>query len=258
MGMKTVYISALMSKFEPSDHSSNTSLFTQKLLMKLKQFYILIAFAFTLPLLSSCFQVIEEITMRNDGTGDVVLTINLSQSKTKVASVMLLDSIQGYKVPSKQKIQQELAEAVAYLKKSEGISNVKSTVDFNNYIASVSFTFKDVANINNITRNILAKQKIKATNTSTYSYNKAAKVFIRKYQSVATVKTEFSKLKSKDKAIFNGAIYTSIYRFDSPVTSTSNPASNLSKSKKAVMLKSSIMDLINGKINVSNQIQLSK
>lgn len=226
--------------------------------MNLKQFYAVLLFVFFIPLLSSCFQVIEEITMKNDGTGDVVLTINLSQSRTKVASVMLLDSIQGYKVPSKTKIQQELNEAVTYLKKSEGISNVKSTSDFTNYIATISFSFKDVSNINNITKNILAQQKIKSTNTSSYSYNKLTKTFSRKYQAVGTAKTEFNKLKNQDKAVFNTATYTSIYRFESPVTNTSNPASNVSKSKKAVMLKSSIMDLINGKINVSNQIQLSK
>jgi len=226
--------------------------------MNLKQFCKLSFFIFLLPLLSSCFEVVEEVSMRNDGTGDVVLTINLSQSKTKVASIMLLDSVQGYKVPSKQKIQQELDEAVAYLKKAEGISNVKSTADFNNYIATIRFTFKDVSNINNITKNILARQKIKATNTSSYTFNKFSKTFTRKYQPVSSAKAEFNKLKSKDKAVFNGATYTSIYRFESFVTSTSNPSSNTSKSKKAVMLKSSIMDLINGKINVSNQIQLSK
>ncbi|WP_029275359.1 hypothetical protein [Pedobacter borealis] len=226
--------------------------------MKLKQFYKLLSFIVLIPFLSSCFEVIEEIAMKNDGTGDVVLTINLSQSKTKVASVMLLDSVQGYKVPSKQKIQQELNEAVAYLKKSEGISNVKSTSDFNNYIATISFSFKDVSNINNITKNILAQQKIKATNTSSYTYNKVTKTFSRKYQAIGTAKTEFNKLKAKDKAVFNGATYTSIYRFESVVTSSTNLASNVSKSKKAVMLKSSIMDLINGKINVSNSIQLSK
>ncbi|NTE00587.1 hypothetical protein G6M26_23850 [Agrobacterium tumefaciens] len=226
--------------------------------MNLRQFYKLLLFIVLIPALSSCFEIVEEINMRNNGTGDVTLTINLSQSKTKVASVMLLDSVQGYKVPSKQKIQSELAEAVAYLKKSEGISNVKSSSDFTNYIATISFTFKDVSNINNITKNILAKQKIKATNTSSYSFNKVTKMFSRKYQPVANAKSEFNKLKNQDKAVFNGAMYTSIYRFESPVTNVSNPASNVSKSKKAVMLKSNIMSLINGKVNVSNQIQLLK
>ena len=63
--------------------------------MNRNQRYAFILFIFLIPTLSSCFQIIEEITMRNDGTGDVLLTINLSQSKTKVATVMLLDSVQG-------------------------------------------------------------------------------------------------------------------------------------------------------------------
>ena len=226
--------------------------------MNLRQFYKLLLFIVLIPALSSCFEIVEEINMRNNGTGDVTLTINLSQSKTKVASVMLLDSVQGYKVPSKQKIQSELAEAVAYLKKSEGISNEKSSSDVTNYIASICLTFKDVSNINKITKYILAKQKIRATNTSSYSFNKVTKMFSRKYQPVANAKSEFNKLKNQDKAVFNGAMYTSIYRFESPVTNVSNPASNVSKSKKAVMLKSNIMSLINGKVNVSNQIQLLK
>lgn len=225
--------------------------------MQLRQFYLFFSLVLLLPLLSACFEVVEEINLHNDGTGQVIYTINLSQNKTKVASVMLLDSVQGYKVPSKEKIQQALNDAVAYLKKSEGISNAKSTVDFNNFIATVSFNFKDVANLNNITKNLLTKHKIKAINTSSYSFNKQTKTFFRKYTPVSDAKNAYTKLKAKDKAVFNGAVFTSIYRFDSPVTTTSNPTSNLSKTKKAVMLKSNITDLINGKVNVSNQIQLA-
>ncbi|WP_443943830.1 hypothetical protein ACJVDH_12965 [Pedobacter sp. AW1-32] len=226
--------------------------------MNLKTFWRRFLIVIVLPLLTSCFQIVEEINLHNDGTGNVRLTINLSQSKTKVQSVMLLDSINGYAVPSKQKIQQELAEAVAYLKKSPGISDVRSTSDFSNYIATISFAFKDVSNINNITKNILNQHKIKANNTSSYSYDKAGRIFSRQYKASPDAKNAYNKLKNQDKAIFNGATYTSIYRFDSAVINAANPMSNVSKSRTAVMLKSNVMDLINGKVNVSNQIQLSK
>ncbi|MDO7743668.1 MAG: hypothetical protein MUP99_07845, partial [Pedobacter sp.] len=89
---------------------------------------------------SSCFQVIEEINVTSNGSGTVTLTVNLSSSKAKVASIMLLDSINGYKVPTKQKIQQEMDEVVVYLKNSPGIGNVTKRVDFDNYIATVSFS----------------------------------------------------------------------------------------------------------------------
>lgn len=222
---------------------------------KIRLFILLLCF----PLLfSSCFEIIEEITMRADGSGDMTITVNLSQSKTKVASILMMDSINGYKVPSRQTIQREVNEAVANLKKMPGISNVKSTTDFNNYIASISFSFKDVANVNNISKNILEAQKIKANNISTYTFNKSTGTFARDYKYYNTAKSEFSKLKKEDKEVFKTASYTSIYRFPVPIAKQSNAQAKVSKSQKATMQKCSVMDLINGKVSVSNQIQLSK
>lgn len=225
------------------------------MLRKLRFYLVLISIPFVF---SSCFEIIEEITMRADGSGDMTITINLSQSKTKVASILLMDSINGYKVPSKQMIQREVNEAVADLKKMPGISNVKSTTDFNNYIGTITFSFKEISNINNISKKILETQKIKTSNISTYSYNKATATFARDYKYYATAKSEFNKLKKEDKEVFKTATYTSIYRFANTIAKHSNPLAKVSKSQKAVMQKCSVMDLINGKTSVTNIVQLSK
>nr|BFF39643.1 hypothetical protein BACY1_14480 [Tenacibaculum mesophilum] len=58
-------------------------------------------------LFTSCFEFVEEVSFNKDGSGSAVLTINLSKSKTKLASIMLLDSINGYKVPSKVTIRKK-------------------------------------------------------------------------------------------------------------------------------------------------------
>jgi len=213
-----------------------------------------------LPLLmffSSCFQVIEEVNMKNDGSGDILITINLSQSKTKVASLMLLDSINGYKVPSKKDIQAKMNEAVSYLKSKDGISNIKQSIDFNTYIATLSFSFKNVSNLNNISNHILKNQNIKSSAAS-YTYSKATNTFVRNYQYVGKAKSEYNKLKEQDRAIFKTATYTSIYRFEQSINKQNNPLATISKTKKAILLKCSILDLINNKVNISNQIQLSK
>src|SRR5690606_34266997 len=102
-------------------------------------------------LCSSCFQLIEEITVNTDGSGTLALTANLSQSRSKLASVMLLDSVNGYKVPSKKEIREELEEVSNTLRAIEGISKVSHTVDFENYILNIRFSFKNVANLNDIT-----------------------------------------------------------------------------------------------------------
>src|SRR5215467_9166472 len=99
--------------------------------MLLKKILFPLSF-FLLLSLSSCFQLIEEINLNADGSGDMQLTLNLSQSKSKLASVMLLDSVNGHKIPKDKDIQKFMNETVDYLKKSEGISNIKKSVDMNN------------------------------------------------------------------------------------------------------------------------------
>lgn len=224
--------------------------------MLLKYKYLLLIFL--LPYLSSCFQVIEEINLTKTGAGTVNLTLNLSASKTKVASLMLMDSIQGYKVPSRQTIIKELDEVVAYLKKSPGISNVQKKIDFENYIVNVSFAFKEIANINQVNQNVLKKLKVKGLSNSSYAYNPATQVFQRGYQHTREAILQYNKLKPEVKKIFNDATYVSIYRFEQPVAQSNNPLAKISKSKKAVMLNTDVLGLINGKTNIANRITLTK
>ncbi|WP_118974185.1 hypothetical protein [Taibaiella koreensis] len=221
--------------------------------------YKLLLLLLCLPVLfSSCFEIIEEISMNADGSGAMTITLNLSQSRNKVSSVLMMDSINGYKVPSRAKIKQEMDEAVARLKKMPGISNVSSKTDFNNYIASISFSFREAGNINNISREILEAQKIKTSTISTYSYNKATATFSRDYKYYTAAKTEFNKLKKEDKDVFKTATYTGIYRFSNTVMRQTNPKARISKNGKAVMQQCSVMDLINGNASVATQIQLAK
>jgi hypothetical protein len=223
-------------------------------LTKYKYFYgIIILLCF-----SSCFQIIEEINVGKTGSGTVNLTLNLSSSKAKVASLMLMDSIQGYKVPSKRAIQKELDEIVIYLKNSEGITNVKRSLDFENYIASVSFAFKNVANINNVNQSVLKKLKIKGVSNSSYTYDLKSQTFQRSYQHTKAAVLQYNKLKPEVKNVFKEASYTSIYRFEQTITGSNNSLAKISKSKKAIMINTGILGLINGKTDISNKITLSK
>ena len=76
-------------------------------------------------LLSGCFDVVEEVTMHNNGAGTIKATMNLSKSKTKVASLMKLDKVDGVKIPTQGDIRREMAAIVSILQKTPGISNVR-------------------------------------------------------------------------------------------------------------------------------------
>lgn len=170
---------------------------------------------------------------------------------------MLLDSVNGYKVPNSGDINEYMNETVDFLKKSNGISNIRKSVDLKNYIFSVTFNFNDVSNINGITQRLLAKQKTKSPGNS-YVFDKVSQQFKRTYTHSSQLKADYNKLKTKDKEIFKTAGFTSIFRFEQLISSSSNKLARLSPSGKAVMLKVSALDLINGNSNLSNQIQLTR
>uniref|UniRef100_F4C1Q9 Lipoprotein n=1 Tax=Sphingobacterium sp. (strain 21) TaxID=743722 RepID=F4C1Q9_SPHS2 len=224
--------------------------------MTLKNRCLYVLLFFSTISLSACFEVIEEINVHKNGSGNMTVTLNLSQSKTKLSSVMLLDSINGYKVPDKVQIQRNLNEAVAILKKTPGISSFKHRVDFENFIAFVSFSFEKVDNLNHLSKIIYEKLKIKPTGKSLYNFDTRTQLFSRNYTYAQEAKSAYMKLKEADKQVFKNASYTCIYRFDSVVKQSTNKQAKLSGTKKAVMLHTSILDLINGRANITNQIQL--
>jgi hypothetical protein len=170
---------------------------------------------------------------------------------------MLLDSVNGYKVPSKADIRNHLIELSAELKKIPGISNVSHTLDFDKFVATIRFSFSNVEDLNTIANKLFAEMKITPSNQSSYTYNKTSRTFNRTYVYEPRAKAEFEKLKDTDKEIINTATYTSIYRFDRAVLSQSNPSAKLAASRTAVMIQSPVLDLISGKRNITNQIKLA-
>jgi hypothetical protein len=197
------------------------------------------------------------VDLNNDGSGTIAVTLNMSKSKAKLASVMLLDSINGFKVPSRIDIQKGLDDIISELKNAEGITNIKKTEDYENFIFSVACDFKNIDNINTISNQVSSKQKTKA-GFSSYFFDKTNGTFKRNYKYSSEVKKQYNKLKTENKKVFDDASYTVIYRFDSEISTQNNQQAKLSKSKKAVMQRVNALDVINGIANFNTQIQLKK
>ncbi|WP_299436206.1 hypothetical protein [uncultured Maribacter sp.] len=183
----------------------------------------------------------------------------MSKSKTKLASLMLLDSINGYKIPSEDEIDESFKDALYHLEKTPGISNIKKTKDFDNYVFTISCDFKNVDNVNAIFKELIKKQnKNNYTNftTTNVSYNPSENVFNRYFTYDNAIKKSFNTLKSEDRKVFNDASYTCIYRFQDKVKSVSNVDAKIAPNKGAVFLKIDALSLILGEKNVENKIQL--
>jgi hypothetical protein len=221
-----------------------------------RRFKLLPFAALILFICPSCFEIIEEVNLNEDGSGFFCFTINMSQSKLNINSMLLLDSVNGRPVPKIEDFKEALTQAEATLKEDGNITNVSSTKNWDDYIFSVSGNFKNVQALNKAINNmgiIINKTRgVPPAVQDNFSYSD--KVFARLYN--YNLMNDYKKLSEKDKLAFTNAKYTTIYRFKTPIGSCSNPDAIKSKSGKAVMLKINIKDLITNNKTIKNSINL--
>jgi hypothetical protein len=207
--------------------------------------------------LTGCFELIEQLELKKDGSGNLQVILNMSRSKTRLNSIMKMKTINGRDVPSKAEISNRVKELERTVASIPGISQARSTIDFDNYIISLRFNFTQVQQVNAFAKKIREKEKTPAPTGAEqiYNFNVPAKLFsrINKY----LVKKDYEKLSNADKEIFATAAYTAIYKFEQQVANTSNKDSKIAANKKAVMLKQPMLDIINNKKSIENNISLT-
>jgi len=208
-----------------------------------------------LILCTSCFEIIEEVSFNKDGSGHVTLTMNLSKSKTKLNSIMLLDSVNNYKVPSRTDVKNQITQAIQKVKKIKGISNVENSTNFDEYIFTVSCDFTDVDALNTVISNFSTKKDAEMIKKQKhFTFDKDQNTFTRNYH--YDISKEFKKTNIEDRKVFETATMTTIYRFETPIISSKNTAAKIAGSKKAIMLRVNAQEIIKNKNSIKNQIKL--
>jgi len=215
----------------------------------LKQWVLLIPLLF----LTSCFDILDKVNVKADGSGEYTVILNASKSKTRLASISKMETINGKKVPKKAEIESKINEAAKVFRATSGISNVKTSIDFDNYIIKLSCNFKKIENINAGLEQLKAKNILgKMIPSQIYNQSLEKKSFTR--NKTNTFKNDYDKMSKADKEIFNGAKYISVLQFENTVKSQSNSSYLLSPNKKAVKFEANILDLILQKKQLQNNI----
>lgn len=223
----------------------------------LRKYFFYLLLICSAALMMSCFDVVEEIDLKSNGSGKIKVTVNLSKSKTKVASLLKLDQVDGLKIPSERDIRSEVSQIGALLKKTNGISNVHSSLDFTNYIAVISCNFSTINALNNFVKTFSVQFKTTLSDYSIYSYDAKSKTLTREYKYNSAGQKELKRLNPENQKSLQNAYFTYIYRFDNTIINQKNPLAKVASSKKAVMLKANVLDIVNGKVNLSNTITLN-
>lgn len=201
-------------------------------------------FLFFFSLQSSCFEIIEDLSLKEDGSGTYKLTVNLSDSKVKFKTLLTMDSLAGTKVPNEEEITFEVNEFKAFLVKSENVTNFIVHLDFEELIFKFTLEFKSIERLQ---KHILSYSQSNSTTSLFLSpvYAFTANSLTRKISTTNYPKDWISKISEDDVNLLKESSIVFISRFTKPIISTEPSLFKISKSGTACMQKISLWDVIN-------------
>ena len=207
---------------------------------------------------SSCLEIIDDIKLNIDGSGTIKYTLNLSESKTKVNSILALDSLDGKKMPDLIKIKAKINEFEKLLRLEKGISNLHLEKDYENFMFRLSCDFKSISILQNSLKKVL--NQINEENlTPKSNFNWLAWNENKLEREIPEIsKNQLKKVPTKDLEKLRQGKYICITRFENEIISLSNPKAKLSKNKKAVMILASPYDILFKPNSFHNLIELKE
>lgn len=213
----------------------------------------LLALAFLL-LFSSCLEIREEVDMNADGSGSILFTLDMRESKSNLANYMRSGRVEGRAIPSQSEMEKDLAKIKRALSSVAGISEVDVNSDFNEYVFSIGMNFDQVSTLN------------KAINTAAQAMNKTPFEVVqldnfdltprsfRRYFDYPIYWIDYNELSLMQQYLLESARITGVYRFQRPIKACTNAKAQISPTKRAVLLQSSLSDLVQGNTSLVNSI----
>jgi len=212
-----------------------------------------------LPLLflTSCIDIIDDLTLNNDGSGTLKYSINLSASKVKVNSILALDSFNNQKVPSIEEIKKTIREFQVLLANEPGISNVKIDLNTVDFIVKFSCDFNHVNTLQKALKKTIATMNespiLPAYDGDWISWDGTSVARIIP----GAIAEKSRSYQNSDLPLLKTGTYTSIGRYDRAIAKVTNVKCKLNPSKTATFLQVNAFELRNNNRLLENTVVLT-
>ncbi|MEH0157853.1 hypothetical protein V6R21_27430 [Limibacter armeniacum] len=219
-------------------------------------------FCLAVPLLvTSCFEIREDIYLKHDGTGRYEMMLDFSEAKTILEQVNISSShIPGFWEGNNPFLHMDsVMQKQAYQVATQfGIRDSKALVDHQNFRYGIGFTFKSVASLNNA---LVTVANWHGKEHEFYSYAKGKlkrnEVF---YWNGLTEKLESESLHQENveeyaKELYNRAGYEWVLHTEGKVSKISNKGVSLSEDSSTVKYRTKLKFVKEGNVKLRNTIK---
>jgi len=227
----------------------------------------LFCFCIVTGCLYSCFEIKENIHIKDDGSGSYSFLMDVSQLKPLFAMSRDFQRSMGdtsarakntapmpnplLQMKAKFDGLQQQLEAVA------GISDYKTICDTSSYMIGATYSFANMDALNNSINVLRNSNSTGGTSAATIHYTFEHKHF-EKFNDIskANISGSTSKNDSLTNELFKGARYTLTCTFDKKIKEVSNPIYFISADGKTLLYTGSLLDIMNQKTNIGNAVIL--
>jgi hypothetical protein len=218
-----------------------------------KSLLFFLSFA-SLLLFTSCLEIREEVDLNVDGSGRILFTIDMRESKSNLSNYLRSGKVDGYAIPSQADIEKDLAKMKRSLSSVAGISEVDVQSDFQEFVFKIGMDFDKVSTLNlaiNTAAQAMNKSPFPVIKLDNFDFTERS---FRRYFDYPIYWIDFNELSLMQQYLLESAKITGVYRFQRPVKACTNAKAQISPTKRAVLLQSSLSDLVKGNTSLVNSV----
>ena len=201
--------------------------------------------------MTACFDITEEVTVNKDGSGTYTSVTDASKLSEQLQMLAAMDTT-GQLIPKmKFTLDSSFNENFKQYGGLKGVSNMKVDTS-KEYVYKVTLDFTDINALNSV----INVDKKEAAQKNLYSWSKGK--LTRKDSGIGgmgEMDMEDESQKEMAKSMLKDMKYNIIYHFPKKVSRMTNKEAKLSDDKKTVRLECSLLDIMDKKVSLSNEIK---
>ncbi len=201
--------------------------------------------------MTACFDITEEVTVNKDGSGTYTSVTDASKLSEQLQMLAAMDTT-GELIPKmKFSLDSTFNENFKQYATLKGVSNMKVDTS-KGYVYKVTLDFADINTLNAV----MNVDKKEAAQKNLYSWSKGK--LTRKDSGIGgmgEMDMEDESQKEMARSMLTDMKYRIIYHLPKKVSGMTNKEAKLSNDKKTVTLECSLLDIMDKKVSLSNEVK---
>ena len=200
--------------------------------------------------MTACFDITEDVTVNKDGSGVFTSIMDATKLSEQLAVYASFDTT-GQMIPKmKYSLDSTFAQNFKKYRQIKGISNVKVDTS-KEYVYKVTVDFKDFTALNDVIN--VDKKDSKDKNIYAWEKGKVSRKDIA--SGLDGLGMEDESQKEMLKQILKDMKYKIIFRVPQAVKNMTNKVATLSSDKKTVTLQCNLLDVMEAKTKLGNEVK---